>query len=225
MFVVCEKLGQSGLYEKGMSMIRITKFLFFTSLFLIHPKIVLADRMPLTGWLGVMRYSTDESQISSAGQATPVLGYQAGVTTEVPMGEMFVFRSGALYVQRNSTFNFSSSTGDISVNYSYIDVPLDAVLVGNKFSLTLGADVGIKSSGKLSGTGMWSRISSSNVVTNDQNVIYPLHVGLAYNIKRNFELQLVYESSTELTTLELGGSSSIRVNTSAIGLRIGYSNF
>lgn len=208
-------------------MSQVIKFLTvsFVFLFLINSQIVFADRMPLTGWLGVMKYSMDESQISTGGQATSVLGYQAGVTADVPMGEMFVFRSGALYVQRNSTFNYSRTTGDISINYNYIDIPLEVVLVGNKFSLILGADVGIKSSGKISGTGIWERISSSNMSTNDQNVIYPPHVGLGYNIKRNFEIQLMYESSTQLTTFGLASAPSVRVNTSAIGLRIGYSNF
>jgi len=208
-------------------MSQVVKFSIVSFVFLVFVNLqaAWADRMPLTGWLGLMRYSMDESQISTGGQATPVLGYQAGVTTDVPMGEMFVFRSGAFYVQRNTTFNFSRNTGDISINYNYIDIPLEAVLVGNKFSLVLGADIGFKSSGKISGTGMWSNVSSRNMATNDQNVIYPPHVGLGYNIKRNFELQLMYESSTELTTFGLASAPSLRVNTSAIGLRIGYSNF
>ncbi len=173
--------------------------------------------MALVG--GALNQISDEG-LGSGYRGKTTFGFSAGLTAQYKLATFFAIRSGLIYNQRKNAYTTPSNvTATTELNYTYLDVPAYLVLMAGQFSVFGGVSVGFKIGGTPEGGGLL------NPSISDKSVITPIQFGVGYTMQNKFEIQMIRETTTLLTTIEQSTSPATPINNlnaSAYLVRLGY---
>lgn len=142
--------------------------------------------------------------------------FAAGATTAFDMGSNISLRTGGVITQRGYKTT-TTGTGSDTVNYTYVDVPvLPEYTFNDMFAAYAGVVVGLKAARTC------SLAAGGNCNIDDKALVTPLQLGARYNITKEWNARLTFETGTALASTQGAASNDLKT-ASVLSLGGGYS--
>lgn len=144
--------------------------------------------------------------------------FAAGATTAFDMGNNVAIRTGGVLTQRGYK-DTTTGTGSNTVNYTYVDVP---VLPEYSFNDMVSAYAGVVVALKATRSCSLAAGGTCDGTIDDKSLVTPFQVGARYNINKEWNARLQYETGAALASTSGAGSVDLKT-ASVISLGGGYS--
>jgi hypothetical protein len=120
-------------------------------------------------------------------------GFQVGGLAFLPINEMFSFRTGFIYAQRNYEYKIAATgvTGD--VEFTHFDIPATVLYkLGDMGGIYAGVELGMKLSDKCEGM-------TGDDCTGAKSMIVPVTFGGTFKIMPQFSVEAYYAMEGKLS--------------------------